>query len=66
MLEENPLNGAARSCLFEAHHGRALALQKMGRDREAAGDWKQLIELSAGQPHINMRLYRPRALAYVG
>jgi serine/threonine protein kinase len=66
VVEESPRNGAARGSLFEAHHGRALALRKMGRDDEAARDWKRMIELSAGQPHINLRLYRPRALAHVG
>jgi serine/threonine protein kinase len=66
LLEENPVNAAARSCLFEAHFGRALALRKMGRDEEAAKDWRRMIELSEGQPHINKQLYRPSALALVG
>jgi hypothetical protein len=38
----------------------------MGRDEEAAEDWKRLLELSAGQPDVNMRLYRPPQLAYLG
>ena len=66
VLAESPDNRAARGCLHNAHFGRAIALRKMGRDGEAAEDWKRLLELSAGQADINMRLYRPSPLAHLG
>jgi serine/threonine protein kinase len=66
VLEENPDNRAARGCLHNAHFGRAIALRKLGRDEEAAEDWKRVLELSAGQADITMRLYRPSPLAHVG
>jgi tetratricopeptide (TPR) repeat protein len=66
VLEEDPLNYHARGCLFDAHFGRAIALRELERPEEAAKDWKRAIELSAGQGAINMRLYRPPPLAYLG
>ena len=46
--------------------GRATALVQLKRREDAVKDWKRMLELSAGQPHINMRLYRPSPLAHLG
>src|SRR5262249_48807167 len=48
------------------HFGRAIALKELGRPEEAAKDWKRVLELTAGQAAINMRLYRPAPLATLG
>jgi serine/threonine protein kinase len=53
----------ARVGLFDAHHSRANALYQLERDAEAAKDWRRMVEVSEGQSHITMRLYRPFALA---
>lgn len=65
-LKQDPRDLYARLYLFDAHLGRGLALVRLGRHEEAAKDWRESIVLSAGQSHINMRLYRPPALARVG
>jgi tetratricopeptide (TPR) repeat protein len=66
VLEKDPLNRGARSALFDAHLARTMALRKLGRDEEAAKDWKRALELSAGQSDITMRLWRPSCLAHLG
>src|SRR5262249_54522267 len=66
VLEQDPQNRSARGCLYDAHFGRAIALRQLGRDDEAAMDWKRALELSGGRPEINLRLYRPPPLAYLG
>jgi eukaryotic-like serine/threonine-protein kinase len=66
VLEKDPLNYSARGCLYDAHFGRAIALKELDRPAEAAADWKRALELSAGQDDINVRLYRPPPLAYLG
>src|SRR5262249_6949451 len=66
VLEKDPLNRGARSALFDAHLGRTMALRRLGRDEEAAKDWKQALELSTGQSDITMRLWRPSCLAHLG
>jgi serine/threonine protein kinase len=66
VLEKDPLNRSARSALFDAHLARTMALRRLGRDDEAAMDWKRAIELSAGQSDITMRLWRPSCLAHLG
>jgi tetratricopeptide (TPR) repeat protein len=65
VLKEDPENRPARASLFDAHFGRAVTLRQLGRDDEAARDWKRAIELSAGRPEINLRLFRPPALSYL-
>ncbi|HEV3080180.1 MAG TPA: hypothetical protein VGY66_10390 [Gemmataceae bacterium] len=52
--------------LFDTHMGHATALVQLKRREDAVKDWKRMRELSAGQPHINMRLYRPSPLAHLG
>jgi tetratricopeptide (TPR) repeat protein/tRNA A-37 threonylcarbamoyl transferase component Bud32 len=66
VLEKDPLNYSARSCLYDTHFGRGIALRELDRPAEAVSDWKRAIELSAGQADINVRLYRPPPLAYLG
>ena len=66
VLEKDPQNGPARGCLFDAYFGRATAMQDLKRREEAAKDWKRLLDLSANQPNITMRLFRPSALAHLG
>jgi len=66
VLEQDPRDVQARWSLFEAFVGRGLALHRLGRDEEAAKDWQRVVDLSAGQPHIRMRLARPAALARLG
>src|SRR5262249_52940347 len=66
VLEKDPRNRHARTCLYDVHFGRAVALRQLRRLEEAAKDWKQALELSAGQADINLRLYRPPLLADLG
>jgi serine/threonine protein kinase len=66
VLEKDPLNRAARGSLFNAHFGPAIALRHLERHEEAAQDWKRVVELTAGQRDINMRLYRPSPLTHLG
>src|SRR5262249_51809783 len=66
VVEADPHNRTARGCLYDAHFGRAIALRELGREAEAAADWKRALELSAGQSDINMRLFRPPTLALMG
>ena len=66
VLEKDPLNRRARSGLFDVHLARTMALRRMGRDEEAAKDWKRALELSAGQSDVTMRLWRPSCLAHLG
>jgi tetratricopeptide (TPR) repeat protein len=62
VLEKDPRYVDARMCLFDTLLGRAYALRRLGRQEDAAGEWRRIVEVSEGQPHINMRLYRPIAL----
>jgi tetratricopeptide (TPR) repeat protein len=66
VLEQDPRDVTARMCLFDTFMGRGQALLRLGRREEAAKDWRRMIELSAGQHHINMRLFRPPPLARLG
>jgi serine/threonine protein kinase len=66
VLQQDPRDVRARMCLFDTFMGRGQALLQLGRREEAVKDWRRMIELSAGQPHINMRLYRPSPLAHLG
>jgi serine/threonine protein kinase/Flp pilus assembly protein TadD len=66
VLEQDPRDVGACMCLFDTFMGRGQALLRLGRREEATKDWWRMIELSAGQSHINMRLYRPPPLARLG
>ena len=66
VLKQDPRDVDARMALFDTFMGRGYALLRLGRREEAAKDWRRVIEVSEGQPHINMRLYRPFALARLG
>jgi tetratricopeptide (TPR) repeat protein len=66
LLEQDPRDVLARACLFDAFQGRGWTLLRLDRPEEAAQDWRRIIELSAGQPHINMRLHRPSPLTRLG
>jgi eukaryotic-like serine/threonine-protein kinase len=66
VLAQDPRDAAARFGLFNASLGQARALFDLGRREEADRDWRRAIELSEGQPLINMRLYRPNPLARLG
>jgi len=65
-LEQDARSLTARFFLFDALMGRGYALVGLGRREDAARDWRQMLELSEGQPDIRMRLYRPLALAFLG
>src|SRR5207248_2107291 len=66
VLEKDDRDMAARMGLFNDLMGRAYALGRLGRHDEAAKDWRRVLEVSEGQPHINMRLYRPFAHLRLG
>jgi tetratricopeptide (TPR) repeat protein len=66
LLEQDPRYGDARMSLFNAYMSRGLAYLRLGRREEADKDWRRIVELSTGQFHINMRLYRPFPLARLG
>jgi tetratricopeptide (TPR) repeat protein len=61
-----PRNVTACYGLFNLLWSRAKALGDLGRKEDAARDWKRAVEVSEGQSHILMRLYRPPALARLG
>jgi tetratricopeptide (TPR) repeat protein len=66
LLEQDPRDVSARMVLFDTFMGRAYALERLDRPEEAAKDWRRAADLSAGQSHINMRLYRLFPLAHLG
>jgi tetratricopeptide (TPR) repeat protein len=66
MLEDDPRFLPARMGLFDSLMGRAYALVELQRPEEAANDWRRVIEISEGQDHISMRLYRPFAHVFLG
>jgi serine/threonine protein kinase len=66
VLEKDPRYVHARMCLFDTLMGRAYALRRLGRDEDMAKEWRRVVEVSEGQSHINMRLYRPIALVSAG
>jgi eukaryotic-like serine/threonine-protein kinase len=66
VLTQDPRDVRARIGLFSDYMGRGQALLQLGRWEEAERDWRRLLELSADQPEIRMRLYRPSSLAYLG
>jgi tetratricopeptide (TPR) repeat protein len=66
VLAQDPRDAEACFGLFNASLGQARSLFDLGRRKEADRDWRRAIELSEGQPLINMRLYRPNPLARLG
>jgi tetratricopeptide (TPR) repeat protein len=66
VLKQAPQAVGARMCLFDAYFGRSQALDRLGRPEEADDDRKRMLEISEGQAHINMRLFRPSPLARLG
>jgi tetratricopeptide (TPR) repeat protein len=66
LLARDPRDVQARSTLFYTFLNRARALLDLGRREEADKDWRRAIELSEGQPRIEMRLDRPSSFARLG
>jgi tetratricopeptide (TPR) repeat protein len=66
LLARDPRDAQARSTLFYTFLGRARALLDLGRREEADKDWRRAIELSEGQPRMEMQLDRPHPLARLG
>ena len=66
VLQQDPRDVRARMYLFDVFMGRGQALLQMKRLEEARKDWRKMVELSAGQSHISMRLFRPAPLARLG
>ncbi len=66
VLQQDPREVHARMVLFDVSMGRGQALLQLKRPEEARKDWRKMVELSAGQSHINMRLFRPAPLARLG
>ncbi|HQR08446.1 MAG TPA: protein kinase [Gemmatales bacterium] len=66
VLKHEPGSSDARSFLFSAHWGRAMAWVTADRVDKAKVDWQRVVELSEGQGSITMRTYRPLPLAYIG
>jgi eukaryotic-like serine/threonine-protein kinase len=66
VLTQDPRDVRARMGLFDDYMGRGQALLQLGRREEAKRDWRRMLELSADQPEIRMRLYRPSPLADLG
>jgi serine/threonine protein kinase len=64
--QREPKIAYARDTLHIAHYGRALAMLKLDRRADSVKDWAQVVKLSEGQKGDSYRIYRPRALAYVG
>src|SRR5262249_20343280 len=66
VLKQDPRHFHARQFLFDALRGRASVLVALARREEAARDWRQMLEISEGQPQVTLRLYRPFALVFLG
>jgi serine/threonine protein kinase len=56
----------ARMALFDTLMGRAYAFRRLDRLEEARKEWMRAIEISEKESHINMRLYRPIILNFLG
>jgi eukaryotic-like serine/threonine-protein kinase len=65
-VAKDPRNVDARMGVFDTLMGRAYAFRRLKRHEDAAKDWRRAIEVSEGQPHISMRLYRPLVLVFLG
>jgi tetratricopeptide (TPR) repeat protein len=66
VLTQDPRDVLARMGLFNDYMGRGEALRQLGRREEAERDWRRMLALSADQPEIRMRLYRPSPLSDLG
>jgi tetratricopeptide (TPR) repeat protein/tRNA A-37 threonylcarbamoyl transferase component Bud32 len=66
VLRQDPSYLPARVVLFDTLMARAYALDGLGRTKEANDDWRRVLAVSEGQAHINLRLYRPFALVFLG
>jgi len=66
LLTQDPRDAETCMTLFGQYMGRGQALLELGRREEAERDWRRMLELSADQPEIRMRVYRPSLLAYLG
>ena len=66
VLAKDDRDITARMGLFNSLMGRAYALGRLERHEDAAKVWRRVLEISDGQPHINMRLYRPFAHLRLG
>src|SRR5262249_51656712 len=65
VLAVEPNQADPRLALYDAHLGRAGALQKLDRPEDAKKDYRRMLELSEGGRHENYVHYRPRALGYL-
>jgi tetratricopeptide (TPR) repeat protein len=66
VVERDPRDVDARMGLFNTLMGRAYAFRRLERHADAAKDWRRAIDVSEGQPHVSMRLYRPLVLVFLG
>lgn len=64
-LKQDPGYLPARTLLFDTLMGRGYALVNLDRHEDAAKEWRRAVEISEGQPHISMRLYRPFVLVHL-
>jgi eukaryotic-like serine/threonine-protein kinase len=65
-VEKDHRDVDARMGLFNTLMGRAYAFRQLERHEDAAKDWRRAIEVSEGQPHVSMRVYRPLVLVFLG
>jgi serine/threonine-protein kinase len=64
--QRDPNQATARLFLRNSHMGRALALTRLGRHREAVADWDQAMPLDTGGARYFIRLKRADNLARGG
>jgi tetratricopeptide (TPR) repeat protein len=61
-----PLDELARELCLKLHGNRANSLAATGRHREAAAEWKQVVELSAQPVPANYRVFLASELVHSG
>ncbi len=66
VLRDQPGNPTARRFLLNSISGRAAALGRLGRHREAAADWEQAARLERGPARSVLRMRQALALARGG
>lgn len=66
VLAADAQSADARDLLAKAHWGRAEALGKLQRHRDALSDWQKALELSRGDDRELIRQDRAFALAFAG
>lgn len=66
VLTQNRDYTQARLFVFDGLMGRAYAFVRLDRRDDAVKDWREMLEVSEGQPDIRMRAYRPFALVFLG